>query len=427
MGDVARQRVFFEVEFGGRSAGRVEFELFNDVLPRTCENFKCLCTAERGGRLSYAGCAFHRVIRNFMIQGGDFTRGDGTGGESIYGAKFADEGFQFRHESPYLLSMANAGPNTNSSQFFITLRATPHLDGKHVVFGRCVSGSEIVDAIAKVAVDNSDRPMVAVSVAACGLVAESAPAAPAAEAADATAATAPAHAAEAAAEDDAADDEPEEDEENDESLFEGKTDLEKRLLKLRMAMNKGRKANAVATKTERAKSKDPRSGTAAKSAERTANKEAWKTELAARGVDASQSYLFESADAAGRRTAKLQLKDKRKAAFGWDVFNADSLHRAYERRIDQLPARAAGDDSADDGLAYGSAPPPSAEALANMAGELDKRAKAAANFSRRRAETPGADVDYINDRNAVFNKKIKRAFDKYTVEIRQNIERGTAI
>ena len=158
---------------GGEPAGRIVMELFNSVTPKTAENFRSLCvgdkgTASTGQPLHYKGCAFHRVIRDFMVQGGDFTRGDGTGGESIYGARFADENFAVKHTEAGLLSMANAGPGTNGSQFFITSGPTPHLDNKHVVFGRVVEGMDVVRRMEEVECDDKDRPLQPCVIADCG-------------------------------------------------------------------------------------------------------------------------------------------------------------------------------------------------------------------------------------------------------------------
>eukprot|EP01132_Coremiostelium_polycephalum_P001422 gene1422-1794_t len=170
---MANPKVFFDVTIGGAPAGRIVFELYANTVPKTAENFRALCTGEKGNGISgkplhYKGCVFHRIIPSFMIQGGDFTKGNGTGGESIYGEKFADEDLKtHKHTGPGILSMANAGKNTNGSQFFITTVATPWLDGNHVVFGKVTEGLEIVKEMEKQG-SQSGKTSKVVAIANCG-------------------------------------------------------------------------------------------------------------------------------------------------------------------------------------------------------------------------------------------------------------------
>ena len=157
--------VFFDIEIGGSPAGRIVFKLYDEVVPKTAANFRALCTGEKG--FGFKNSGFHRVITDFMAQGGDFTNHNGTGGKSIYGSKFEDENFKLRHDKPNLLSMANAGPNTNGSQFFITFVKCPWLDGKHVVFGEVVDGKDVV---AKLHANSSGngKPKTTIRISDCG-------------------------------------------------------------------------------------------------------------------------------------------------------------------------------------------------------------------------------------------------------------------
>ncbi|KAL6647946.1 hypothetical protein ACP70R_015383 [Stipagrostis hirtigluma subsp. patula] len=175
MPKVKNPHVFFDISIGGRSAERITFELFANIAPKTAENFRALCTGEKGlgastqKPLYFKGTNMHRIVEGFVAQGGDFSRGDGRGGESIYGGKFPDENFRLLHNQPGLLSMANSGPDSNGSQFFITFKPLPHLDGKHVVFGKVVSGVSLLKKLESVGT-KSGTPTCQVKIVDCGEV-----------------------------------------------------------------------------------------------------------------------------------------------------------------------------------------------------------------------------------------------------------------
>ena len=450
---------FSDIQIGKTIVGRLIIELFADVTPRTAENFRSLCTGERGKSISsgralhYKGSFFHRVINGFMAQGGDITHGNGTGGESIYGKSFADENFTYSHDQAGTLSMANAGVNTNGSQFFLTFRETPHLDGRHVVFGRVINGLEVLKIMEMVATDSKDCPRTAIIVADCGQIGVAEPTSPFtvlvgnktgvegvnigdAERSAPTPDRSVSVNNEKSNEDvDRKKDEQEIEEEqnlSEEMISEqtkGMTDAQRRLFLIRLKLNQSRKANKKEVELEYKRMSDPRYDQKRRSEEWREKKKGWKSEIESLGLKPEESFMLDTAEKAEALQQKAAKKEKNRATFGWEAFTADATYKAYKKRLQKLP-HAPGDTTTGeiDPLDYGKVVAQvSKAALDLMSKEIEDRDKARDKYSRRRMEYDASNVDYINDTNAHFNKKIKRAFDKYTVEIRQNLERGTAI
>jgi len=457
-------RVFLDIEIGGDASGQMVFELRSDVVPRTAENFRALCTGENEQGLTFKGSLFHRIIPQFMCQGGDFENGDGTGGSSIYGQTFPDENFKLRHDEPGVLSMANCGPGTNGSQFFICTVPCPWLDKKHVVFGELVEGLGVMRRI-ELCGSKSGNPKKRVVIAKCGELGgkfqralEMEREQQAMENANEVGVTAdeesmqrikrmanpktaqdalremeaPDKAAETAA---AAVDEDEISDDDEINVAE-MTDRERRLYLLKQKMKLSRKANqdAIVAESRRKKLIQENGQESDKKKWFEERKKKQAERLKELGLRPEDVHRIETAEVAA---AKHKKKEKKEAAFGWDAFNQATLYRAYEKRTNKVPYTVEdyrkhkesnpelyGDDGS---ITHGRVPKTPEENIDKMVNELNERQLKRAEFSRRRKHYDDRDIDYINERNKKFNQKIERAFGKYTVEIKGNLERGTAL
>jgi len=504
---------------GAAELGTLKLLLRGDVVPRTVSNFTTLLG--RPSPRGYRGCPFHRLIEGFMIQGGDFTEGDGTGGASIYGKTFEDENFALGHDSRGTLSMANSGPNTNGSQFFVNFRATPHLDGRHVVFGTVDMGDKesagVLEKLEAMRVDGDDRPLVEVRISDCGVVEEekaggggettAASDAGPVEAGgdddeidlddddddddgdgdgpkkDVPAAGDPAAAAAAEDDDDEIDldedeiDNPSAPSSDDPTASDGssskklskKDALRARLRSLKTRMNQSRALNRreVRSEGERLGSEEgvKRERRRLKKEDRDRRGREWEESngrALGNNVGAStgggggggggngnatmirggeKKYMAESADSSLRRASRRAEKTRANRYEANDYYNPEGQHRNYERGLRSVSAAStaaasasAGASSTYDPLNFDHRHLRSESSLskeragaARLASELRRRHERADKRKRDAEEFDAADVSGINQRNKRFNEKIGRNFDRHTAEIRQNLERGTAL
>jgi cyclophilin family peptidyl-prolyl cis-trans isomerase len=433
-------KAYMTISHGSSRLGRLELELYETSVPKTVKNFAALI--QNG---SYQNCKFHRIISGFMAQGGDYTRGDGTGGSTIYGKEFADETFNHFHTNRGMLSMANSGPNTNGSQFFITFRATPHLDGKHVVFGHVnlASSAHVLDAMEQVATGRNDVPRVPVVISECGVYSDEKQSNDVVATKEAVNDSQEIELEEEEAEVEQ-EEEPAQEEEDDGKPKTKQQQLRERLRKLKMKTNQARQLNRqeVVREGERLGSEEG----AAKErkrllkADKKLRQQEWESrnakalELAAEYSVDGKALVEPALDSIKRTTKKAEKAEATRYAVN-DYYNPEGQHRNYQRNVASLPSNHAttGEDvdtstfnpimavSTTAGDAH------EREGARRLANELKRRIEKKEKNKRKRNEFDATDVGYINQRNKRFNEKISRNYDEHTAEIRQNLERGTAL
>ncbi|CAI2369450.1 unnamed protein product [Moneuplotes crassus] len=430
-------KVYFDINIGSKSMGRVVIQLYKDT-PLTSENFRVLCTGENGigketkSKLHYKGSRFHRIIDGFVIQGGDIENGDGSGGESIYGKNFDDESFERRHSHAGLLSMANCGPDTNASQFFITLKPCPHLDGKHVVFGQVIEGMEAIFECAKVPTDINDKPRIPVYIFDCGEVNNKNKNIGKNDILESLVSKKERKRLQKMKEIEAEELKKVQEEsqtlkgvvEVDEALEgqdhpEFKTEKEKKLYELKLKMNQARKLNNQAVIEENDRESNPQFDRIRKKKEWREQEEDYMNEIDKKGLSKDKRYLTDTVV----KTEKQKRRKRKKITFGWDAFNDEAIYRAYEKRVDKLQA----DEIDDEKLTEEDKKKLEKQRLDKLVDDIEAQQEKRSQFKRPRLNVEEKDVDYINERNKKFNKKLERNFSKYASEIKANLERGSAV
>lgn len=462
-------KAYLTFAHGDRPVGTLPLELYDQSVPQTVQSF---CSLLRSNK--YKDCPVHRLIPGFMLQTGDFEHHDGTGGYSLlFGKKqFSDENFLHSHDKPGTLSMANAGPNTNGSQFFITFRATPHLDGKHVVFGhvdlRQESTRRTLQALEQIRTGRDDRPLEPLMIVDCGMEHESTSSSSSSKQGITVAAPA-ANASMDQDEIELDDDEPEghvdgelprvadampsrqqeqevvaeEHSDTEESSLSKSDALKRRLRQLKQKMNQARQLNQQAVKQEGERSTQQGAALEKKrstAADKKAQQAIWAQQNAkalatasAAGVDAKH-LTQQAVDSVAKAVTKAEKDELNRFSVN-DDYNPEGQFRNYQRNVRSL-SRNNIDASSNLGstetfipLEYSVDAEQERQGARRISQEMHRRIekKQKREQKRKEREEDSGEVSYINQRNKRFNEKINRNYDKHTAEIRQNLERGTAL
>jgi len=446
--------VFLDVRIGDCGPRRLEISLLNEEAPRTAENFRQLCVGVDGGRLGFKGSCFHRLVPGFMVQGGDFTNGDGTGGESIFGSKFDDEPYinVGKHDRRGVVSMANAGRNTNGSQFFIVFGKAAHLDGKHVVFGHVTKGIDVLDDLERLKTDNEDRPLTEVRIVDCGEVSRTTgekvgkameklskkadkDARFLEKASEGMSFPVPtmdnpmATYEEGEARRKAQERLDAQDAERNAAMFlsENLSSRKRKLLELRQKKAQARNENQRMVMEEHKR-------LSAKDSEQKKSEREWreekekktKAELERIGAGKGKLFMLETAEKAGfKRDRERQKLENIEAAKDSHHLSDETALRQYEKRLKKLQGTPV---ESNRGLnetlsSYGRDSIVSEEAKERVAKAVSQQSKIRVEKARLDEE----DVTAVNVRNEEHNRRLEKAFNKYTVELRRNLERGTAL
>lgn len=471
------QKVYLDIIAGTTALGRIEIELFYDITPKTAENFRGLCTGEYGTgkihkkKLTYKGSRIHKIIENQYIQGGDIIYGNGKGGESIYGEFFKDENFKRRHACAGLLSMGNIGRNTNSSQFIITLRPCPQLDDKHVVFGQVINGMEVVREIGKIPTDANERPRVKILIFDCGdydtrrihlredvfketiqsiledrarkekvklLGPEEAEKYKKQKQKSAFDIEQEYPEEDTIKKNESEDEDSEEEEEEDEideaeikksisniKNEKDKEDFMKQYYLLKSKITEAKNLNNKAVIEENTNVQDVDKARKLKRQEWLQEREKTKKKLIEQGVPENKLYTLESIHR-NELQKEQALKKAKNETFGWDVFNNEAYYRAHKKRLRDMPFdKELYEEQMKNGIDMSKIDTEERKNL--LKNDIEQQQEKRNNFSRRRNFYEDQNVDYINERNRKFNKKLERFFGKDSAEIKANLERGTAI